>query len=69
MLSIAFDDLGLHRVIGGIELRNDGVRPCPGEAGDAPRGALRGERVHQSGEWQSEVVYAILDHEWRLRTS
>jgi RimJ/RimL family protein N-acetyltransferase len=68
MLSIAFDDLGLHRVIGGIEPRNVASARVLEKLGMRCEAHFV-ENEYIKGEWQSEVVYAILDHEWRLRTS
>jgi RimJ/RimL family protein N-acetyltransferase len=68
ILSIAFDDLGLHRVIGGIEPRNVASARVLEKLG-MRREAHFVENEYIKGEWQSEAVYAILDHEWRRRTS
>jgi len=66
LLRFAFEDVGLHRVIGRLEARN-----------------LRSERVLErlgmrkeahfvenefvKGEWQSELVYAMVEGEWHGR--
>jgi RimJ/RimL family protein N-acetyltransferase len=68
ILSIAFDDLGLHRVIGGIEPRNVASARVLEKLG-MRREAHFVENEYLKGEWQSEAVYAILDREWRERTS
>jgi RimJ/RimL family protein N-acetyltransferase len=64
LLSIAFDDLGLHRVIGRLEARNAPSARVLEKLGMRREAHLvENERV--KGEWQSELVYAILDREWR----
>lgn len=64
ILRIAFDDLGLHRVIGRVEPRN---RPSARvlEKLGMRREAHFVENEFIKGEWQSEEIYAILDREWR----
>ena len=64
MLRIAFDDLGLHRVIGRVEPRNVASARVLEKLG-MRREAHFVENEFIKGEWQSEDVYAILDHEWR----
>ncbi len=68
MLSIAFDVLGLHRVIGRLEPRNVASARVLEKLG-MRREAHFVENEYLKGEWQSEAVYAILDREWRARTS
>ena len=68
ILSIAFDDLGLHRVIGRCEPRNEASARVLEKLG-MRREAHFVENEFIKGEWQSEAVYAILDREWRERTS
>ena len=63
MLRIAFGDLGLHRVIGRAEARNLGSVRVLEKLGMRQEAHLvENERV--KGEWQSELVYAILEREW-----
>ena len=64
MLRIAFDDLGLHRVIGRLEPRNVASARVLEKLG-MRREALFVDNEMIKGEWQSEAVYAILDREWR----
>ena len=68
ILSIAFDELGLHRVIGRVEPRNAASARVLGKL-EMRREAHFVENEYLRGEWQSEAVYAILDREWRERTS
>ncbi|MDX6546988.1 MAG: hypothetical protein QOG33_538 [Gaiellales bacterium] len=64
LLEIAFEDFDLHRVIGRLEPRN------AASAGVLERVGMRREahlveNEFVKGEWQSELVYAILRREWR----
>ena len=64
VLDLGFGDLGLHRIIGRCDARN---RPS---ARLMERLGMRREAhfVHNEifkGEWGDELVYAMLDHEWR----
>jgi RimJ/RimL family protein N-acetyltransferase len=64
LLEIAFEDLDLHRVVGRLEPRN------AASAGVLERIGMRREahlveNEFVKGEWQSELVYAILRREWR----
>jgi RimJ/RimL family protein N-acetyltransferase len=68
MLSIAFDELGLHRVIGRLEPRNAASARVLEKLG-MRREAHFVENEYIRGEWQSEAVYAMLDREWREGTS
>jgi RimJ/RimL family protein N-acetyltransferase len=67
ILRIAFQDLGLHRVIGRIEPRNLGSARILQKLGMRHE-AHFAENEFIKGEWQSEDVYAILDREWRDQT-
>ena len=64
LLRIAFEDLGLHRVVGRVEARNVGSA-CVLEKLGMRREAHLVENEWVKGEWQSELVYAMLDREWR----
>ena len=64
LLRIAFDDLGLHRVVGRVEARNAGSARVLEKLG-MRREAHLVENEWVKGEWQSELIYAILDREWR----
>jgi RimJ/RimL family protein N-acetyltransferase len=66
MLRLGFDDLRLHRIIGSCAAQN------AASARLMQRLGMRQEAhfVHNEtikGEWSEELVYAILDHEWRAR--
>ena len=66
ILRVAFEDVGLHRVIGRTEARNVGSARTLEKLG-MRREAHLVENEWVRGEWQSEFVYAILDREWRAR--
>lgn len=64
LLRLAFDQFGMHRVIGRVEPRNTGSVRVLEKLG-MRREAHFVENEWVKGEWQSEFVFAILDHEWR----
>jgi RimJ/RimL family protein N-acetyltransferase len=66
VLRIAFDELGLHRVIGRIETRNVASGRVLEKLG-MRREATFVENEFVKGEWQSEAMFAILEREWRDR--
>lgn len=64
MLRLGFDGLGLHRIVGRCDARN------LASAALMERLGMRQEAhfVHNEifkGEWGDELVYAMLDHEWK----
>jgi RimJ/RimL family protein N-acetyltransferase len=64
MLRLGFEDLGLHRIVGRIDARNTASGRVLERLG------MRREAhfVHNEflkGEWTDEVVYAMLENEWR----
>jgi RimJ/RimL family protein N-acetyltransferase len=63
LLRLAFEDLRLHRVIGRLEARNTASARVLEKLG-MRREAHLVENEFVKGEWQSELVYAILDREW-----
>ncbi|MDX6476694.1 MAG: hypothetical protein QOH95_2205 [Gaiellaceae bacterium] len=63
-LRVAFEDFGFHRVIGRTEARNAPSARVLEKLG-MRREALLVENEWVKGEWQSELVYAMLEHEWR----
>jgi RimJ/RimL family protein N-acetyltransferase len=66
MLRIGFEQVGLHRIVGRIEARNEA------SARVLERLHMR-EEAHLienewvKGEWQSEIVYALLERKWAGR--
>jgi RimJ/RimL family protein N-acetyltransferase len=68
VLRLAFEGFGLHRVIGRAEARNAASTRVLEKLG------MRREAHHVAnewvkGEWQSEVVYALLDREWPVASA
>jgi RimJ/RimL family protein N-acetyltransferase len=68
MLRLAFNELGLHRVVGRLEPRNVPSGRVLERLG-MRREAHLVENEWVKGEWQSEYVYALLDREWREASS
>jgi RimJ/RimL family protein N-acetyltransferase len=66
MLDLAFDGLGLHRVIGRIDARNEASAAVLRKLGLRQEAVLI-ENEWFKGEWSTEIDFAILDREWRLR--
>jgi RimJ/RimL family protein N-acetyltransferase len=63
LLALAFDGLGLHRVVGRLEARNGASARVLERLGMRKEAHLV-DNEYVKGEWQSEVVYALLDREW-----
>jgi RimJ/RimL family protein N-acetyltransferase len=63
-LRIGFEGVRLHRVIGRVEARNTASVRVLEKIG-MRREAHLVENEWVKGEWQSELVYAMLDREWR----
>jgi len=68
LLRIAFEDVELHRVVGILEARNGPSARVLEKLG-MRREAHLVENEFVKNEWQSELVYAMLDREWRRLTS
>ncbi|HET7429520.1 MAG TPA: GNAT family protein [Gaiellales bacterium] len=66
MLRLGFEELGLHRIVGRCEPRNQASARLLERLG-MRREAHLIENEWVKGEWQSELVYAMLDREWRAR--
>ena len=66
LLRLAFEDLGLHRVFGRAEPRNTASARVMEKLG-MRREAHLVENEFVKGEWQGELIYAVLDREWRER--
>ncbi len=63
-LALLFERLGLHRVVGRIDARNDASARVLQRLGMRREAHfVRNELMH--GEWTDEVVYALLEDEWR----
>jgi RimJ/RimL family protein N-acetyltransferase len=63
MLRLGFEQLDLHRVIGRCEARNDASARLMERLGMRREGHLV-ENEWVKGEWQSELVFAMLAAEW-----
>jgi RimJ/RimL family protein N-acetyltransferase len=63
-LRVAFEEFGFHRVIGRTEARNIASARVLEKLGMRQEAHLV-ENEWVKGEWQSELVYAMLDREWR----
>jgi RimJ/RimL family protein N-acetyltransferase len=63
LLRLAFEDMRLHRVVGRLEARNTASARVLRKLGMREEAHLV-ENEFVKGEWQSELVYAILDREW-----
>jgi RimJ/RimL family protein N-acetyltransferase len=63
MLDWGFGTFGLHRIIGRTEVRNAASARVLERLGMRLEARLV-ENEWVKGEWQSELVYAILDREW-----
>jgi RimJ/RimL family protein N-acetyltransferase len=66
MLTLAFERLAWHRVIGSCDARNQASARLMERLG-LRREAHFTQNLLVKGEWTDELVYAILDHEWKAR--
>jgi RimJ/RimL family protein N-acetyltransferase len=66
MLALGFDGLGLHRIVGRLDARNNASARVLEKLG-MRREAHFVSNEYLKGEWTDEVVYALLDEEWRAR--
>ena len=66
LLALAFETYGLHRVTGRLEPRNAASARVLERLG-MRREAHLIENEWVKGEWQSELIYAVLAREWRDR--
>ena len=67
LLRLGFEDLGLHRIVGRCDGRNDASARVMERLGMRREAHLR-ENELVKGEWTDEFVYAMLAEEWRART-
>jgi RimJ/RimL family protein N-acetyltransferase len=68
MLRLAFDELGLHRVVGRLDARNTASAAVLERLG-MRREAHLVDNEWVKGEWCSELDYALLADEWANRSS
>lgn len=64
LLTLGFDELRLHRIIGRLETRNVPSAHVLERLGMRREAELR-ENEWVKGEWQSEAIYSVLAREWR----
>ncbi len=67
VLAMAFDQLGMHRMIAYTDSRNAASAAVLSKIGMRQE-AVRVENEWFKGEWTTEIDFAILDHEWRALT-
>lgn len=63
ILRLAFEDLGMHRVVASLESRNEASAAVLERLG-MRREAHLVENEWIKDEWQSELIYAMLQREW-----
>ena len=66
LLHWAFEEVGFHRIYGRAEPRNEASVRVMEKLGMRKEGHFV-ENEWVKGEWQSDVLYAMLDREWALR--
>ena len=66
LLRMGFQTLGLHRIVARADARNHASARVMERLG-MRREALLVENEMVKGEWTDEIVYALLDREWRAR--
>ncbi|MDQ1487316.1 MAG: hypothetical protein QOJ62_3009 [Actinomycetota bacterium] len=64
MLRLGFDELGLHRIVGRLDARNTASARVLQHLGMRQEAHLV-ENEWVKGEWTDEIVYALLDRDWR----
>ena len=63
VLSLAFDTLGLHRVVARLDARNCASARLAARLGMRQEAHLVANELFK-GEWSDELVFAMLDREW-----
>jgi RimJ/RimL family protein N-acetyltransferase len=66
LLRLGFEDLGLHRIIGRCDGRNTASASLMERLGMRKEAHLRENEIVK-GEWTDELVFAILEDEWKDR--
>jgi RimJ/RimL family protein N-acetyltransferase len=64
MLGLAFDGLGLHRVVARLDERNEGSAKVARRLGMRQEARLVHNEIFK-GEWSTELGFALLAAEWR----
>lgn len=65
-LRLGFAGLGLHRIVGHCDARNHPSARLMERLGMRKEAHFVHNRIFK-GQWDEELVYAMLDHEWRER--
>ena len=68
MLAFGFDEVGLHRIVGRLDARN-GPSARVLERLGMRREALFRSNEYVKDEWTDELVYALLEDDWRASTT
>jgi RimJ/RimL family protein N-acetyltransferase len=66
MLTLGFDAIGWHRIIGSCDARNHPSARLMERIGMRQEARFVHNQIVR-GRWADELVYAILDREWRRR--
>jgi RimJ/RimL family protein N-acetyltransferase len=66
MLTLGFDAIGWHRIIGSCDARNHPSARLMERIGMRLEARFMHNQIVK-GQWTDELVYAVLDHEWRAR--
>jgi RimJ/RimL family protein N-acetyltransferase len=66
VLDMLFTQRGLHRIYGRVDPRNSASVALLERLGMRQEGHLR-ESVWVRGEWTDDLIYAILEREWKTR--
>jgi RimJ/RimL family protein N-acetyltransferase len=66
MLQIGFEAYGLHRIVGRLDARNEPSARVLERLGMRREAHYRENEIIK-GEWTDELVYAMLEDEWRSR--
>jgi RimJ/RimL family protein N-acetyltransferase len=68
LMRLGFDELGLHRIFGRCDARNESSARLMERLGMRREAHLH-ENELVKGEWTDELVYAMLDREWRSQAA
>ncbi|GAB3143495.1 GNAT family protein [Micromonospora sonneratiae] len=68
MLRLGFEALGLHRIVGRCSAQNSASARLLARLGMRQEAHFV-HNVRLKGEWKEELVYAMLQHEWRSNES
>jgi RimJ/RimL family protein N-acetyltransferase len=66
MLTLGFDAIGWHRIIASCDARNQASARLMERIGMRQEARFVHNQIVK-GRWADELVYAVLDHEWRTR--